>query len=257
MRCAMARAWMSVCPPAANGTMMRIGLPGIGNCCACAATVSMKPTAAANAHTMRLRRMVPSQGSSGRSLARFGVPVRLLLARGSFDQRKSVDLRAGGLHDLGPFGALAVDELRRSPPASSATRPRRSRTASPSRRAARGCASSPPPSCRRSASACRPARTRHARRSPRSPGWCRRRSARRARSRCARCEETASARSRPAFTCGQASVMLSKARLMWPPVRLFMMSPEERNGTWVIVVPVLILNSSAARWIEVPAPDEP
>ena len=36
-----------------------------------------------------------------------------------------------------------------------------------------------------------------------------------------------------------------------------MMSPDERNGTCVIVVPVLILNSSAARWIEVPAPDEP
>jgi hypothetical protein len=32
MRCAIARAWMSVCPPAANGTMMRIVLPGIGNC---------------------------------------------------------------------------------------------------------------------------------------------------------------------------------------------------------------------------------
>ena len=70
-------------------------------------------------------------------------------------------------------------------------------------------------------------------------------------------DDTASARRRPAFTCGQASVMLSKARLMCPPVRLFMMSPEERNGTCVIVVPVLILNSSAARWIEVPAPDEP
>src|SRR5712664_3048663 len=30
--CAIARAWMSVCPPGGNGTTMRTGFPAIGNC---------------------------------------------------------------------------------------------------------------------------------------------------------------------------------------------------------------------------------
>src|SRR5262245_11104068 len=47
--CPIARAWMSVCPPGANGTTMRIGLPAIGNCCACAAAASK---AAHNAATI-------------------------------------------------------------------------------------------------------------------------------------------------------------------------------------------------------------
>src|SRR5712692_4918879 len=37
--CAIARAWMSVCPPGGNGTTMRTGLPGIGNGCAWAAPI--------------------------------------------------------------------------------------------------------------------------------------------------------------------------------------------------------------------------
>src|SRR5689334_13896683 len=39
MRCAMARAWMSVCPPGANRTTMRTGFPGTGKVCADAPTL--------------------------------------------------------------------------------------------------------------------------------------------------------------------------------------------------------------------------
>src|SRR5262245_20663376 len=68
---------------------------------------------------------------------------------------------------------------------------------------------------------------------------------------------TASARIVPAFTCGQASVMLSKARSIRPPPSAFMTSATLRYGTCTILVPVLSWNNSAARCVEVPAPDEP
>ena len=58
---------------------------------------------------------------------------------------------------------------------------------------------------------------------------------------------TPSARTVPAFACGHASVILSNARSICPPVRFCMISLDERYGTWVILVPVAILNSSAAR----------
>jgi tripartite-type tricarboxylate transporter receptor subunit TctC len=51
---------------------------------------------------------------------------------------------------------------------------------------------------------------------------------------------TAIATALPPFACGQAEVMLSKARSTWPPIRLFITSPELRYGTCVILVPVLI-----------------
>ena len=68
---------------------------------------------------------------------------------------------------------------------------------------------------------------------------------------------TASARIVPAFACGQASVMLSKARSMWPPISAFITSPELRYGTCTILVPVRSWNSSDAICVEVPAPEEP
>ncbi len=68
MRCAMARAWMSVWPPGANGTTMRTGLPDTGN----APTWKAHSSSVRNAHRMALssskdtRSVVYSPGVSAR-----------------------------------------------------------------------------------------------------------------------------------------------------------------------------------------------
>ncbi len=62
--CAMARAWMSVCPPGGNGTTMRTGLPGIGNCWDCAAQAN----ASAQNATVTLVMSTPSS-KGGASVA--------------------------------------------------------------------------------------------------------------------------------------------------------------------------------------------
>src|SRR3977135_4275344 len=61
----------------------------------------------------------------------------------------------------------------------------------------------------------------------------------------------------PAFTCGPASVLFCDERATGRPTNAFMTSPELRNGTCTILVPVLSWNNSAARCVDVPAPDEP
>src|SRR5215510_704596 len=68
---------------------------------------------------------------------------------------------------------------------------------------------------------------------------------------------TAIARTAPDWACGQAVVMLSKARSMCPPIMLFSSSDVLRNGTWIIVVAVASWNITPDRCDEVPIPDDP
>ena len=70
-------------------------------------------------------------------------------------------------------------------------------------------------------------------------------------------EVTAMARTVPPCDCGQAKVMLSKARWMCPPTSAFMISLDERNGMWVIGAPMRLEMISAGMWFEAPIPEEP
>jgi hypothetical protein len=69
--------------------------------------------------------------------------------------------------------------------------------------------------------------------------------------------DTAMARTWLPLASGHSVVMLSIASWMLPPIMLFISSAVERNGTWVICVPVASWNITAARCDEVPLPDEP
>ena len=51
--------------------------------------------------------------------------------------------------------------------------------------------------------------------------------------------------------------MLSKARSTWPPASAFMMSPDERNGTWVTLAPVSLVSTSDVMWFDEPCPEDP
>jgi hypothetical protein len=42
-----------------------------------------------------------------------------------------------------------------------------------------------------------------------------------------------------------------------PPMRSVIAGAPPRYGTWIMLIPVIILNSSLATWIEVPWPPEP
>src|SRR5262245_8698670 len=66
---------------------------------------------------------------------------------------------------------------------------------------------------------------------------------------------TASAFSLPALMCGSELGRLSNIRSTLPPSRSISAGPEPRYGRWVMKVPVIALNSSADRWIDVPLPE--
>ncbi|MCY1538577.1 hypothetical protein D9M68_741250 [compost metagenome] len=42
----------------------------------------------------------------------------------------------------------------------------------------------------------------------------------------------------------------------WPPIRSERAGPPPRYGVWMPLVPAAWWNSSAARWLELPAPTE-
>src|SRR5688572_559324 len=66
---------------------------------------------------------------------------------------------------------------------------------------------------------------------------------------------TASAFSLPALMCGSALGRLSNIRSQFPPIRSINAGPEPRYGRCSMKVPVIDLNNSADRWIEVPLPE--
>ena len=73
------------------------------------------------------------------------------------------------------------------------------------------------------------------------------------------CERTAlvtpSAFSLPLLMCGIADGRLSNITSMLPPIRSISAGPEPRYGMWTMKVPVMVLNSSPARWMLVPLPE--
>src|SRR5215472_16257588 len=68
--------------------------------------------------------------------------------------------------------------------------------------------------------------------------------------------EVPSARTCPALTFGAMVVMASNAICTWPPITLLRISPDALCGTCTRLVPLIALNSSAAMWYGVPAPEE-
>ena len=58
---------------------------------------------------------------------------------------------------------------------------------------------------------------------------------------------TASAFSRPAFTCSAIAPRFWNDTLAWPAIRSLMAGPPPRYGTWMPVVPVFCQNSAAVR----------
>jgi hypothetical protein len=69
-------------------------------------------------------------------------------------------------------------------------------------------------------------------------------------------EVTAIARSLPALMCGIAEGRLSNMICTWPPSRSVIAGAEPLYGTCDICTPVITLNSSPDKWIDVPLPLE-
>ena len=65
---------------------------------------------------------------------------------------------------------------------------------------------------------------------------------------------TASARKRPDLTWPSPCVITSNMTCTWPAIRSVMACGGLRYGTCTILVPVSDMNSSPARWIDVPLP---
>ena len=155
MRCAMARAWMSVCPPAANGTMMRIGLAGNRKLLRVRGGGQHEAERGRECAQDEAAAHGPSQGLCRRSLAGFvtcTVPWRVSLACDGLLAGQPLHtfriMRCGNQSILAPDAFTTSAHLVRSPSMNfanssgvigDATAP--ISTASPSRRAARGCAS--------------------------------------------------------------------------------------------------------------------
>ncbi|MNT27101.1 hypothetical protein D3C72_1627170 [compost metagenome] len=68
---------------------------------------------------------------------------------------------------------------------------------------------------------------------------------------------TASARRRPAFTCGSEPGRLSNISCTWLASRSAIAGPLPLYGTCTISTPAIDLNSSPDRWLVVPLPAEP
>ena len=60
-----------------------------------------------------------------------------------------------------------------------------------------------------------------------------------------------------ALTCGVPEAMLSNITWIRPLIRSVYAAGVPLYGTWIILVPVAVLNSSPARWFDVPMPPEP
>src|SRR6218665_456646 len=67
---------------------------------------------------------------------------------------------------------------------------------------------------------------------------------------------TASALSLPAFTCGMAERMVSNISCAWPPITSVSAGALPLYGMCVIFTPAIEANSSAARWVDWPLPDD-
>src|SRR5439155_4546680 len=67
---------------------------------------------------------------------------------------------------------------------------------------------------------------------------------------------TASARSFPALMNASDEGRLSNINWTWPPMRSVSAGALPLYGTCVICTPVMALNSSPERWIDVPLPDD-
>ena len=67
---------------------------------------------------------------------------------------------------------------------------------------------------------------------------------------------TASARSRPAFTCGNAVGIASNIACTCPAMMSMCASGLDLYAMCSIVIPDIDLNSSPERWIEPPAPED-
>src|SRR6185369_13479363 len=68
---------------------------------------------------------------------------------------------------------------------------------------------------------------------------------------------TASARTRPDFTCGTAVAIWSNNISIWPPITSVMAAALPLYGTCLMSALVVSLNNSHARCCEVPLPPEP
>src|SRR5450759_1652530 len=67
---------------------------------------------------------------------------------------------------------------------------------------------------------------------------------------------TASARNLPALMWAIDDGKLSNVTCTWPPSRSVSIGAEPLYGICVIFRPVIILNNSPDRWIEVPLPED-
>src|SRR6185503_17356886 len=101
--CAMARAWMSVCPPGGKGTTMRTGLPGTGKDWPCAAAAKKARTSAASLTAASLY-----------SRAHAGTPSRTHRLPHRGDDRDLVPAGRGAAHrrHLGLYRAPAAGAAR-------------------------------------------------------------------------------------------------------------------------------------------------
>src|SRR5712692_5040750 len=101
--CAIARAWMSVCPPGGNGTTMRTGFPAIGNC-AWAAPATRKKS---RQPSLMMAASLYSRADAGAFSAADRLPDR-------GDHRDAVSPRRGAAHrrHLGLYRAPAARAAR-------------------------------------------------------------------------------------------------------------------------------------------------
>ena len=67
---------------------------------------------------------------------------------------------------------------------------------------------------------------------------------------------TAITRSAPVRTCCKVDAVSPKCTFTWPPSSALSTSALPLNGTCTRLAPLMLLNISAARCGEVPAPDE-
>src|SRR6476469_7636341 len=68
---------------------------------------------------------------------------------------------------------------------------------------------------------------------------------------------TANGRSLPALMYSMDAGMVPNMTCTWPPSRSVSASASPRYGTWIMLTPAIILNSSPDRWPAVPLPPEP
>ena len=67
---------------------------------------------------------------------------------------------------------------------------------------------------------------------------------------------TASTRTAPLRTCCKVDADSAKCTFTWPPSSALSTSALPLNGTCTSLAPVWLLNISAARWVDVPPPDD-